>query len=227
MHRQLKLKLFIAALAGFGLFAAMLFFPAGTFFWLEAWLHLGLIATFVFVNGVYLMRVNPEVIEHRMKFGKGTKRWDKVWLTLTTPVFLATSLVAGLDAARFQWSPMAAWPWWLGLVLYVAGSALLSWSMGVSPFFEKTVRIQTERGHYVIDSGPYRLVRHPGYPGFLGWILSAPLLLGSWWAFLPAGLSLISLVYRTVMEDRTLRRELAGYEEYVRRVGYRLIPGIW
>ncbi len=99
--------------------------------------------------------------------------------------------------------------------------------MGVNPFFEKTVRIQTERGHHVIDSGPYRYVRHPGYVGLFGWSLSAPLLLGSWWAFIPATLSVFALVIRTALEDQTLRDELAGYEEYVSRVHYRLIPGIW
>jgi protein-S-isoprenylcysteine O-methyltransferase Ste14 len=99
--------------------------------------------------------------------------------------------------------------------------------MGVNPFFEKTVRIQTERGHRVIDTGPYNFVRHPGYLGFFGWNLSAPMLLGSWWAFIPAVLSVISIVIRTALEDRTLRAELDGYEEYVRRIRYRLIPGVW
>jgi len=99
--------------------------------------------------------------------------------------------------------------------------------MGVNPFFEKTVRIQSERGHRVIDTGPYSFVRHPGYLGFAGWILSTPLLLGSWWALIPAILSTVCLVVRTALEDRTLRMELAGYEEYIHRVRYRLVPGIW
>ena len=99
--------------------------------------------------------------------------------------------------------------------------------MGVNPFFEKTVRIQTERGHRVIDTGPYAFVRHPGYLGFFGWCLSAPLLLGSWWAFVPAVLSVVDLVVRTALEDRTLREELEGYEAYSNRVPHRLLPGIW
>ncbi len=99
--------------------------------------------------------------------------------------------------------------------------------MGVNPFFEKTVRIQTERGHRVIDTGPYRFVRHPGYLGFCGWMLSTPLLLGSWWAFVPALLSILALVIRTTLEDRTLHNELTGYREYARRVHYRLIPRVW
>jgi protein-S-isoprenylcysteine O-methyltransferase Ste14 len=99
--------------------------------------------------------------------------------------------------------------------------------MGVNPFFEKTVRIQTERGHYVIDTGPYRFIRHPGYLGFLGWCLSTPLFLGSWWSLLPALLCIAALAVRTRLEDRTLHQELSGYREYAGRVRYRLIPGIW
>jgi len=113
------------------------------------------------------------------------------------------------------------------LVLFIPGAALFTWSMAVNPFFEKTVRIQTERGHRVIDTGPYHVVRHPGYVGFFGWSLSVPLLLGSWWAFLPAFAAAIGIVIRTALEDRTLRAELTGYEEYATRVRYRLIPGVW
>ena len=99
--------------------------------------------------------------------------------------------------------------------------------MGENPFFEKTVRIQSERGHRVVDTGPYRLVRHPGYLGFFAWILSTPLLLGSWWAFGPAVVSVAAVVVRTALEDRTLKAELPGYADYARCVRYRLIPGLW
>ena len=156
-----------------------------------------------------------------------TKTWDKVWGGLYAPVFLSTYVVAGLDAVRYGWSSMPGWLWLIGLAIFLPGTAVFSWSMGVNPFFEKTVRIQTERGHQVIDTGPYRFVRHPGYLGFLGWILSAPFLLGSWWAFVPSVLSVAGLVGRTALEDRTLREELAGYAEYATRVRFRLIPGVW
>lgn len=136
-------------------------------------------------------------------------------------------IVAGFDAVRFGWTDMSPTWWWLGLLLHLPGAVLFVWSMGVNPFFEKTVRIQTERGHRVIDSGPYAFVRHPGYLGFIGWGLSVPFLLGSWWALIPAALSVAGIIVRTALEDRTLAEELQGYTAYAERVGYRLLPRVW
>ena len=94
-------------------------------------------------------------------------------------VFIAIYVIAGFDAVRFEWSTMSLWLWPLGLVLWIPGNTLFTWAMGGgNPFFEKTVRVQTERGHRVIDTGPYCIVRHPGYLGFFAWSLSTPLLLG-------------------------------------------------
>ncbi len=220
-------RLLLASIAGLGSFAAIIFWPAGTIDWLAGWLYFGIVATSLLINYLYLRRVNPEVIEHRLRLGKGTKRWDIVWSLCFTPLFMAIYIIAGFDAVRFEWSTMPLWLWPLGLALWLPGFILFSWSMGVNPFFEKTVRIQVERGHHVIDSGPYAFVRHPGYLGFFGWALSTPLLLGSWWALLPSLLSIAAMVIRTALEDRMLREELAGYREYAGRVCYRLLPGIW
>lgn len=222
-----KVRIALALGAGLGLLAAVLFVPAGRLDWTAGWLYSGLVVTNFAINFVYLRRQNPELIERRMRFGDGTKTWDKVWSSLYAPVFLSVYVVAGLDAVRCGWSSMPDWLWLVGLALFLPGTVLFTWAMGVNPFFEKTVRIQTERGHHVIDKGPYRLVRHPGYLGFLGWLLSAPLLLGSWWAFAPCLLSVAGLVARTALEDRTLREELTGYADYSRRVRFRLIPGVW
>lgn len=220
-------RLLLATLAGFGFFAAVVFWPAGTFDWPAGWAHYGIIVASLFGNYAYLRRVNPAVIVHRMRLGKGTKRWDLAWMVAFTLLFLALYVVAGCDAVRYQWSGTPPWWWYLGLVCWLAGNALFTWAMGVNPFFEKTVRIQTERGHRVIDTGPYAFIRHPGYLGFFGWLLSVPLMLGSAWALLPATLAILSLVVRTALEDRTLREELGGYAAYAARVRYRLIPGVW
>jgi protein-S-isoprenylcysteine O-methyltransferase Ste14 len=161
-----------------------------------------------------------------MHSGSGTKTWDKVWAVLYAPVMVAVYVAAGLEVRDGVPDPPGL-VWLSGLALFVPGSALLTWAMVVNPFFEKTVRIQTERGHRVIDTGPYAYVRHPGYVGFAAWILGTPLLLGSGWALVPAALSVVGIVIRTALEDRTLTAELAGYPEYAARVRYRLVPGLW
>jgi protein-S-isoprenylcysteine O-methyltransferase Ste14 len=136
-------------------------------------------------------------------------------------------LTAGLDA-RFGPSADFSLPIELAaLVVILAGYALGSYALMENRFFSGMVRIQTDRGHRVVSSGPYTWVRHPGYAGALLTYLATPLLLDSVWAFLPVVLLLIVLVVRTRLEDQTLQAELPGYSEYARRVRYRLLPGIW
>jgi protein-S-isoprenylcysteine O-methyltransferase Ste14 len=215
----------LAVLAMVLVFAALLFVPAGRLDWTPGWIYVGLLLVYVLASWACLQRWNPELIERRMQFGEGTKTWDKVWGVAFAPVMSSVYVVAGLEAREPHTVSGAAWG--LGLAIFVGGAVLLTRSMVENPFFEKTVRIQTDRGHRVIDTGPYAFVRHPGYVGFAGWILSAPLLLGSWWAWAPALLALAGVVLRTALEDRTLRAELAGYREYAARVRFRLVPGIW
>jgi protein-S-isoprenylcysteine O-methyltransferase Ste14 len=215
------------AVAAMGVvFAALLFVPAGRLDWMLGWAYVGILLVNVTINWACLRRWNPELIERRMRFGEWTKTWDKVWAVLYAPVAFAVYVVAGLEA-RDGVSSLPGLTWLLGAVIFVLGSAMLTWSMVVNPFFEKTVRIQTDRGHRVIDTGPYAYVRHPGYLGFAGWMLSAPLLLASAWAFVPAVLAVVGIVIRTALEDRTLHAELPGYPEYAARVRFRLIPHVW
>jgi protein-S-isoprenylcysteine O-methyltransferase Ste14 len=114
-----------------------------------------------------------------------------------------------------------------GGVLIVAGTAIVAWAMAINPFFSAVVRIQSDRGHRVIERGPYQVVRHPGYTGMLLVMIGTPLLLGTLWAFVPAALLLSVLVARTALEDRTLREELEGYDQYRHRVRHRLVPHVW
>ncbi len=137
------------------------------------------------------------------------------------------AIVAGLDH-RFGWS--AAFPIWLnviGLILIATGYGLAVWALAENRFFSSMVRIQTDRGHAVCDSGPYRIVRHPGYAGNILPLAGIVLALSSVWTLIPAAAALCIVVIRTALEDRTLRDELPGYLEYTRRVRSRLIPGIY
>jgi protein-S-isoprenylcysteine O-methyltransferase Ste14 len=135
--------------------------------------------------------------------------------------------VAALDDGRFHWSDS---PWRVcavGYALLLVGVGITTWAEAVNRFFEPTVRIQTERGHKVIDAGPYAVVRHPSYVGGFFTAAGMALSLGSLWALVPAGLASALLVLRTQWEDQTLQAELPGYKEYTQRVRYRLIPGVW
>ena len=104
---------------------------------------------------------------------------------------------------------------------------MMTWALWVNRFFSSVVRIQTDRGHKVVRNGPYRFVRHPGYAAGIVSLISLPLVLGSMWGLIPAGLMVLLLIIRTHLEDTTLQKELAGYVDYTKRVRYRLLPWIW
>jgi protein-S-isoprenylcysteine O-methyltransferase Ste14 len=158
----------------------------------------------------------------------GVKKWDKVLSPLMgVSISFPLIIVAGLDH-RNGWSP--AFPLWLnllGLFLVASGYALAVWALVENRFFSGTVRIQTERGHVVCDTGPYRLMRHPGYAGNILPLAGMVLAFSSLWTIIPAAVALIIVLVRTALEDRTLQEELPGYREYARNVRYRLFPGIW
>lgn len=205
----------------------LLFLPAGTLAWTKGWLLLLVFVVTGFVGAVAVGRVNPEIFAARSRIHEGTKGWDLVLLSLLIPTMFAIFPVAALDDARFHWSRA---PWWVcgvGYVLFLAGMGIALWAEAVNKFFEPGVRIQTDRGHRVIDTGPYAVVRHPGYVSASLLVVGMALALGSWWALIPAGLTMVLLVIRTRWEDRTLQAELAGYKEYAQRVRSKWIPGVW
>ena len=204
-----------------------MFLPAGTWAWPKGWLFVLILLGVIPAVFLVLQRVNHEVIVARSRFHEGTKRWDKILLCLYFPAMSAVVLVAALDDSRFHWFPV---PWWVcgvGYALLLAGIGIVTWAEGVNKFFEVTVRIQTDRGHSVIDTGPYAIARHPGYVGGILHAIGMALSLGSFWALIPAGFASLVLIVRTQWEDQTLQEELDGYKEYAMRVRYKLIPGVW
>ena len=142
-------------------------------------------------------------------------------------VLVAIPIMAGLDIGRFQWSGLDVQLAVLGFLFLTLSTILINWAMAVNPHFEPTVRIQKDRSHRVISSGPYKIVRHPGYLAGILFTLSIPLIIGSVFTFIPVGIYTVLFIIRTSLEDRTLRKELDEYSEYVKRVRYRLFPGIW
>lgn len=212
---------FMLALQG-----AILFGAAGRIDWIWAWVFLGVNLAVILVNGIF-MRKKPETIAERGR-PKEFKGWDKLvgglWGVMH---FLVLPLVAGLDA-RFGWTrglePAVNIA---GAVIFIAGMALFSWAMITNAFFSTTARIQTDRGQTVCRTGPYRFVRHPGYAGAILQSPGTSILLGSWWALIPAAVAIICMIARTMLEDRMLQAGLPGYADYAKRVRFRWVPGIW
>ncbi len=202
----------------------------GDFGWWQAWGYSLLIVAAGIGGRIWAERRHPGLLaeRHDTEKYKDAKAWDKVLAPLMAlSVSFPLPIVAGLDH-RFGWSP--AFPLWLivlGFILTSLGYAFATWALAENRFFSTVVRIQTDRGHAVCDSGPYRLVRHPGYAGNIPPLLGIVLALGSVWALIPAVVTLIIMVVRTALEDRTLQEELPGYRDYARRVRYRLIPAIY
>lgn len=219
-------KRIIEVIFYFILSGALLFGCAGRLDWPEAWVYLGVGILLGTVMSFIIVRRNPEVINERGRRSKKTKKWDKVLGALMLLALLLFIIMAGLDA-RFGWSHVPLWVKVLAFVVMAPGMVLPYLAMLHNPFLATTVRIEEERGHRLATGGPYRWVRHPMYTGvILSW-LAGPIFLGSWWAVVPAGVSVVVLIVRTVLEDRTLQRELEGYADYATRVRYRLVPGLW
>ncbi|MEX2112989.1 MAG: isoprenylcysteine carboxylmethyltransferase family protein [Pirellulales bacterium] len=208
-------------------FALFLFLPAGNWAWERGWRFVLAFTATMALAAVVLMVVNPEIYAARSHIHKGTKRWDRILLAFFFPAMIAIFPVAALDDGRFHWFAV---PWsvvGLGYFLFLTGFAVTVWAQAVNQFFEPSVRIQTDRGHKVIDTGPYAVVRHPGYLAAMILFAGIALSLGSLWALIPAAISSGLLVLRTRWEDQTLQAELPGYKEYAQRVRFKLIPFVW
>lgn len=205
----------------------VLLVSAGTFRWTRAWVYCALGVFCFLVNAWVVQKKNPRLIQERHKKREDTKPFDKILTAIIALVIMAMYVVAGLDAVRYGWSLLPVSLLYLGIVLHVLGMAAMGWAMSINPYVEKTVRIQTDRDQRVVTVGPYGIVRHPMYIGMIFLGLGFPLIAGSAWSFVPLGVYIFLFILRTALEDRTLRRELPGYEEYAQRTRFRLLPGLW
>ncbi len=208
----------------------ILFLCGGDLGWWQAWLYSMLIVATGIGGRMWAERRHPGITAERQNMEKvqGAKGWDKVLAPLMAlSVSFPLVIVAGLDH-RFGWSPrFPLWTIVVGFLLIAVGYAFAAWALIENRFFSSVVRIQVDRGHVVCDSGPYRIVRHPGYAGNVLALPGMVLGLSSTWTLIPAAVALIIAVIRTVLEDQALQNELPGYRDYARRVPYRLIPGIY
>ena len=208
----------------------VLFVCSGDLGWWQAWLYSVLLMAAGIGGRMWAEGRHPGLMAERQNAEslQDAKAWDKLLAPLMAlSIGFPMVIVAGLDH-RYHWS--AEFPLWLivvGFLVFALGYAFATWALAENRFFSSVVRIQTERGHVVCDSGPYRLVRHPGYAGNMFALFGIVLALGSVWALIPAVVASTIAVIRTALEDRTLQDELPGYRDYARRVRFRLIPGIY
>jgi len=205
------------------------FISAGHIRLLRPWIFFGASFAQYMVSTAVQYKLNPELLVQRLKRKReGSKLWDEILMRVSNlTVLIAVPTIAGLDIGRFQWSNLDVQFAVLGFAFFIISIVFINWAMVVNPHFEPTVRIQKDRGHKVISSGPYKIVRHPGYLAGILYALSIPLIIGSIFTFIPVGIYAVLFMIRTSLEDRTLHRELDGYSEYAKRVRYRLFPWIW
>jgi len=192
------------------------------------WIYLGVYLGYVLLLWLFVLRKDPELVQERQQPGPDAKRWDKTWLRLYTLFLVLTFVVALLDVSRLHWSDTV--PLWLQVVSLLVSMVAMTfggWAIAENTYFSEVVRIQRDRGHTVITTGPYQLVRHPGYLSNTVIMPCMTLAFGSWLALIPAGIVVALFVVRTALEDLTLQNELDGYAEYVQTVRCRLVPGIW
>lgn len=221
-------KILIVSILTYAALAAALFGLAGHLNLPWFWATLAVFIASHLVMVWMAFRHDPGLVRERLKPGPGVPLWDKIVLRLSAILMFANIAIAPLDVGRWHWSDSVP-PMFqvIGLLSLALGMSLMTWSMAVNTFFSKVVRIQDDRDQRVIDTGPYRFVRHPGYVGWtllwLGFILA----LGSWLAFGLSTLGVVAIVTRTCLEDRFLLANLDGYGDYSSRVKWRLIPGIW
>ncbi len=205
------------------------FFSAGHIPGIRSWIYFFTAFIHSTASTVVQWKLNPELLIERLKpKRKGSKLWDEVLMRICNlTILLVVPIVAGLDIGNYYWSNLDIVLIPLGLFLVLISSILLNWAMVVNPHFEPTVRIQKDRAHRVITSGPYKIVRHPGYLAGILYALAIPFLIGSTFTFLPVGIYCLLMMTRTHLEDETLQKELTGYLEYTQKTRYRLFPGIW
>ena len=223
----MKSNYVIKHLTGTFLFFTIIFISAGRLVYWQGLIYV-IICLIMSILSYTVLRIDPELLNERSKPGEGTKDWDKKILGLSFLMTLSMYIIAGLDSGRYHWSPGFHWSLTvIGIILTISGQLLFLIAQKQNKFFSSTVRIQTNRGHVVCDTGLYKIVRHPAYLGSIIQSLGFPLLFGSLWSIIPICLLVILFLTRTNLEDKTLKEELKGYPEYSDKTRYKIIPYVW
>jgi protein-S-isoprenylcysteine O-methyltransferase Ste14 len=208
--------------------SGVLLLAGGRWDWVEGWALAGVYSVLLIGSGLWTARHAPGLGRERTQaIARPGSLHERAMLILAPSLLVAMIVVAALDGGRFRWSEVPLGVEIAGFGLFAAYIALNVWAALSNPFLSAVARVQEDRDHHVIVTGPYRLVRHPMYLGLCLLGLGVPLALGSWWGLIPGGMFTLTFIYRTWQEDRFLRGNLPGYVEYTRQTRCRLIPGVW
>ncbi len=226
---KLLARLIVQSGAWIVFMGVLLFWPAGNWLWPEAWAFLAIFTLCSILFCAWLWRRDPALLESRMGslVQKGQSNWDKVFMSTIVVGWNAWLVLMALDAQRWHTSQMPVWLEAAGALLILAGFAATVPVFRANSFAAPVVRVQEERGQYVIDTGPYAVVRHPMYAAALLYLAGVPLLLGSWYGLIGTALIALGVAWRASKEENLLKRDLAGYSAYMTRVRWRLVPYIW
>ena len=231
MNKQNPFMIWLSFVVRMTLFAVALMWPAGTFLWWEAWVLVVLWSLYGLVVISDLIDKDPALLAERLKLiplQKEQKGWDKALMLLFFIAGIGLYLLPGFDVMRYEWSePLPLWSRVTAMLIHIPCFVLLWWIMRENTYLSQVVKVDKERGHKVITTGPYAYVRHPLYTVAIILLFAVPIALGSRFSLIISLFLTLLLIVRTYLEDRTLHRELDGYPEYAKQTIYRLIPGIW
>ncbi|MFW9902304.1 MAG: methyltransferase family protein [Candidatus Thorarchaeota archaeon] len=206
--------------------ALALFLPAGTIFWFQGWIYIIIMIVFSTSFITYLTKRDPELLKTRAKT-KTSESWDKKIGLIGTPFFVLMYILPGFEVVRFKWSNVPFYVSIIGYIGMIIAVILFALVSRENTYLSRVVEIQEKRDHKVITTGPYRIVRHPMYFSVIILYISHCLALGSLFALIPCGIIIITIIFRTIREDKMLHQQLEGYKEYAQKTRYKLIPGIW
>jgi protein-S-isoprenylcysteine O-methyltransferase Ste14 len=213
-----------------GIFAGIFFLTSRSWGWIEGWIYIGFFFVYITSELLILRKKNPMIIINRMKLKKHglteAEGADKWLMPIISISFTAVFLIPGFNE-WYGWTNPPIFVEIIGFILLLGGFYFLFRSMYDNPYAAKVLDIREDSGHKLIDTGSYGIVRHPMYTGFSLMSLATPLALGSWWAMIPAGIMILTLIVRIGYEEAMLIEGLKGYEEYKKKVRFKLIPGIF
>lgn len=223
LDRSLFVQAVVKYLVGIILFSVLLFIPAGTLYYWNAWLLIGVLFIPMLIVGIILAIKNPELLRKRLN-AKEQESEQKSVMLLSALMFVSGLVVAGLDY-RYQWLVLPRWLILAATILFLCGYLLYTEVLRENAYLSRTIEVQENQK--VVDTGLYGIVRHPMYTAAIMLFLSMPLVLGSFFSFIIFLMYPAIIVKRIANEEEVLEKSLEGYSEYKRRIKYRLIPFIW